>query len=348
MRASPGGGLLGDVLDHDVQAGAGAGVRDAGAHHPRAEHRHPAGGRDLHGGPARAAVDRAQVEEERADHVLGDLAGQQPDQVAGLHEQRGFQVDLGALDRGGQDRLGRRQPVALELLAQRRRVRRELGFQRSRATGSLAVPRLGGVRVRGDPLPRPGQHLRARSRPPRRPARRPARRPGRNCRPVSRTVVRASGRPSIRTVRVTPPAPGSSPRVTSGKADPAARRVERDPVVAGQGDLQAAAERRAVDRRDDRPAEGLQPAQVALDRGEQRGQRGCVGRRRLDHLGQVAAGEERRLGAGDDDPGDHVAVGLEPVDGGGHGCRVRPVHGVRRLPRVVEGERDDAVVGPRS
>ncbi|RAO61295.1 hypothetical protein PSN01_01728 [Micromonospora saelicesensis] len=39
---------------------------------------------------------------------------------------------------------------------------------------------------------------------------------GRIRRPVSSTVVSAPARPSIRTVRVTPPAPGSRPRVTSG------------------------------------------------------------------------------------------------------------------------------------
>ena len=53
--------------------------------------------------------------------------------------------------------------------------------------------------------------------------------------------------------------------MTSGKPSFDLRVVEDDAVVAGQRDLQAAAERRAVDRRDDRQAEGLQPAQLALD-----------------------------------------------------------------------------------
>ena len=48
------------------------------------------------------------------------------------------------------------------------------------------------------------------------------------------------------------------------EADDGLRVVDDDPVVAGQADLQAAAQRRAVDRRDDRLAERLQPAQLRL------------------------------------------------------------------------------------
>ena len=64
--------------------------------------------------------------------------------------------------------------------------------------------------------------------------------------------------PNIRTVRVTPPPPGSRPSVTSGKPTTSALDVGGDAVVARQRDLQAAAERRAVDGGDDRLTEGLQ------------------------------------------------------------------------------------------
>ena len=74
----------------------------------------------------------------------------------------------------------------------------------------------------------------------------------------------------MRTVRVTPPPPGSRPRVTSGRPISIFGVVDRDPVVAGQRDLEAAAERGAVDRGDDRLAERLEPAQVGLDRLERR------------------------------------------------------------------------------
>ena len=50
-----------------------------------------------------------------------------------------------------------------------------------------------------------------------------------------------------------------------GQADDAALDVSGDAVVTRQRDLQTTAERGAVDGGDDRLAEGLQPAQVALD-----------------------------------------------------------------------------------
>ena len=77
--------------------------------------------------------------------------------------------------------------------------------------------------------------------------------------------MKAFWMPNIRTVRATPPPPGSRPRVTSG------RPIWHAPTSAamrwwrGQRDLQAAAERGAVDGGDDRLAERLQPAQVGLD-----------------------------------------------------------------------------------
>jgi hypothetical protein len=53
-----------------------------------------------------AGVDRLQVEEERLDHVLRVLADDQVGQVARLDPRGGVEVDLRALDRGGQDRRG--------------------------------------------------------------------------------------------------------------------------------------------------------------------------------------------------------------------------------------------------
>ena len=48
---------------------------------------------------AAVAVDLLQVEEERLDHVLRDLAGHEVDEVAALDLERGVEVDLRALDR---------------------------------------------------------------------------------------------------------------------------------------------------------------------------------------------------------------------------------------------------------
>src|SRR5205814_7142573 len=54
--------------------------------------------------------------------------------------------------------------------------------------------------------------------------------------------------------------------------------------------------------------------------------------------------EERLLRAGDDDARDRLLLGLEALDGLADRRAVVGVHGVRRLVRVVEDQRDDAVV----
>ena len=128
-----------------------------------------------------------------------------------------------------------------------------------------------------------------------------------------------------------------------GQAELRLRVVQRDPAVAGQRDLEAAAERGAVQRGDDGLAERLEPAQVGLDLGDAGGE---LGRVLVGHLGQqleVAAGEEGVLRRGDDHAGDRVLLGVEPVDA----CRQRRaegvVHRVGALARVVQRQRDDAV-----
>jgi hypothetical protein len=114
-------------------------------------------------------------------------------------------------------------------------------------------------------------------------------------------------------------------------------------VVAGQRDLQATAQRSAVDGGRDRQTEGLQPAQLALDQGHVR-EDGVLGLRRgLDQAAEVATGEEGLLRAGQDDAAEGVLLGLEPVEGLPHRPDVVLVHGVGRRRRVVEGEDDDAV-----
>ncbi len=151
------GGL--DVLEDDVHAGLGAHVGDAGAHHPGAEDA------DLGGLPRldalraeRAGVDRLQVEEERLDHVLRALVGDQLGEVARLDPRGGVEVAARALHRGAEDRAGGGVDGALGLLAQQRRERRQERGQRGGlrvAAGHLVaggVPRvLVGVGVGLDP-----------------------------------------------------------------------------------------------------------------------------------------------------------------------------------------------------
>ena len=120
------GRLERDVLEHDVDAVARADVGDAGAHHPGAEHGHLLRRPRLVAVRARAAgVDRVQVEPERLDHVLRDLALGQVDEVAALDGERGVDVDVRAFDRGAHDVVRRRHRRALELLAQVGRERRQ-------------------------------------------------------------------------------------------------------------------------------------------------------------------------------------------------------------------------------
>ena len=84
--------------------------------------------------------------------------------------------------------------------------------------------------------------------------------------------------------------PAGCPSFTSGR--PKRARLRADAVVAGERDLEAAAERGAVDRGHDR-------LRRALDHVEHRVQAGL--HRRLAELGDVGAGDERAPGADDDD-----------------------------------------------
>ena len=201
-------------------------------------------------GPVAVPVDTLQIEEERLDHVLRHLAGDQVDEVAALDLDRVVEVDLRALNRGGHDVVRSRVVGALELLAQ---VGREGGQVLRQASGSTACRR-GSCTPCGptavlrlwvglDPRLRGGDQLLALRRRARRPGPISLALPGRWRWPWSSACISAFKIPSIRTVRMTPPAPGSRPSCTSGKPSTALRRHRRYAVVAGQADL--AARRRA-------------------------------------------------------------------------------------------------------
>ena len=115
-----------------------------------------------------------------------------------------------------------------------------------------------------------------------------------------------------------------------GQADPG--RLRRDPVVAGQRDLAAAAERHAVERRDNRLV-------ARLDQFDDLRQ-GRLGHR-LAELADVGAADEAAPAADDDDRADLFGdAGMHDgaVQPGPHGCRRR----VDR--RVVDGDDEDAVL----
>src|SRR6266571_4499550 len=113
--------------------------------------------------------------------------------------------------------------------------------------------------------------------------------------------------------------------------------------MAGERDLQAAAERGAVECRDDRLAQRLERALRGLDARDVVEELLKVLVADLDQVAQVASGEERVLRRGDDHAGQRVLLGDEPVDGRGKRAAERPVHGVGALVGIVHGQRDDAV-----
>jgi hypothetical protein len=123
--------------------------------------------------------------------------------------------------------------------------------------------------------------------------------------------------------------------------------VGNDPVMAGERDLQPAAERRPVDRGHHRDAERFQDPELALDLLDRLEQlRGVLGTG-LGDQPQVATGEEGLFRAGDHDAHQRVLLRLQPLDRRGHRAQVELVHRVRRRVRVVHRQRDDPVVlGP--
>ena len=119
--------------------------------------------------------------------------------------------------------------------------------------------------------------------------------------------------------------------------------VEGDPIVAGQGQLKAAAESRAIERGGHGHAPRLQLAKACLERfgvGKQFGRIGG-GVQAL----QVAARHKRLLGRGDNDPREGASrlVGRQLAQRFGQGTAEFTVNHIGRPPRHVEGQRDDIV-----
>ena len=298
---------------------------------------------------AAVAVDLLQVEEERLDHVLRHLAGDEVHEVAALDLQRVVEVDLGALDRGGHDVVRGGVVGALELLAQVGRERRQVLSQRrrrrcpARDLVALHVPWLDRLGIGLDPRARGRDQVVTR-----------------RDDLVDHAELQRLGGPQALALQqqrhqrvddaehphAAHDAAGAREQAELhlGEADDRLGVVDDHAVVAGQADLQAAAERRPVDRRHHRLAERLQAAQQRLAVADEPGHLLGVVLRGLAQVVQVAAGEERVLRGGDDHARDLVLGGLEAVDRRGHRRGVGRVHRVGGLLRVIEREQDDAVV----
>ena len=128
-----------------------------------------------------------------------------------------------------------------------------------------------------------------------------------------------------------------------GQADLAALGVECDAVVAGQGDLEPAAEGSAVDRCRDRLAEGLEAIERRLDAGDLLLEALGIGRGRLDDHVEVGSSEEGLLRAGEHDSRDVVLLLLETVQGLLEVVDEGVVEGVGAAARVIHREGDDVV-----
>jgi hypothetical protein len=141
-----------------------------------------------------------------------------------------------------------------------------------------------------------------------------------------------------------PAATGQQAERHLGQSVDHAGSVEPDPVMAGQPDLQAAAEGGAVHRCDHRAAERLEPAELLLDVHGVLHDGTGVGLCGLAHRVEVAAREERLLRRRDDHAGDVLLVGDERVDTRTHRRDVPLVHRVGAAAGVVEGDDDDPVL----
>ncbi len=119
--------------------------------------------------------------------------------------------------------------------------------------------------------------------------------------------------------------------------------VDGHAVMAGQGDFQTTAQRGAVERRNDRLAQGFDDTQLALDLCHP-GQKALgVFLFGFQQVTQVAAGKEGFLRGGDDDTGDVVLFLFQTLDHGRHGTAIQLVHGVGGLVRIIQRQRHDVV-----
>ena len=293
--------LRGRVDQHDVHARPRRDVRDARAHHSGAEH---AELRDLavrHAlGSADELVGEALVDEHRAHQVARDRPRQQCREVLALDREPEVDRQLRALVDRRQDRERRREVPLGAARGQRRAGHEHLCGARVHRTGpsrhpeALAIPRGQRLAAAEDPAPRTRddlglrghlvhesflQRLRRRHRPALGQELEPLHHPDQ-----ARHALRAAGA-------------GQQPDRDLGLTDGGLRVVGDHAVVARKRDLEAAAQRDAVDRR----REGLA---AGLDAPEQPGQRrdaiagldqrdaAIVG---VDHVLDVGAGHERGL-----------------------------------------------------
>ena len=360
------GGRLVAVDQHDVEAGLHRDGGDARAHQAGAEDAEPPVLLLRHAlRPARELVGLLQAEEQRADHALGDRIAQQRHEIARLDLERGVERQLQALVDAAHDRLGRR--IDAVGLAGDHRVAADEGLHAGR-TPHLAsrearrleagpVPRLHGARVDGlGALSGIGRHdglLGLRGQP----------RLGAGEQFVGRhdlmdqahafggldrqVLALEQDRRGVHHADQARDALGAAAarqqaELDLGLADPGPRVGRGDAVVAGERDLEAAAQRGAVDRRHDRLTAGLLVAEQPLQLAELLGELGRIrGVGVQEHL-EIGAGDEIGLSGGDDDAL-HLVVLERRLERPGIGRDRALVQHVHGAVRHVPGDGGDAV-----
>ena len=357
MRLALVGALLVAVDQHDVEAGLRADRGDAGAHEARAEDADLLDLRLRHvRRPPRALVELLHRDEQRADHRRRLRRAQDLGEIARLHGERAIHRQLQALVHHLQD--GARGRIVVVGLAAvdrvRRRERHHAGpriDRPARQAEAVDVPRRLGLAVGLDPVLGGLDEIGGRHHGIDELHRLGAVEP--ELVALEQELQRVGGRHHARDALGAAGA-GKQADLDLGQADAGLVVVGGDALVAGEAELEAAAERGAVDGGDERLAAGLD-APVELRQlaalGEQHRRRGLLAlalgqvaeraRQRFQQR-QVGAGAERLLARGDDRALDR-GVGRDLLDDRGQFLDRREIDDVHRAPRHVPGDERDAV-----
>ncbi len=357
MRLALVGARLVAVDQHHVEPRLRGHVGDAGAHEAGADDADRLQLRGRHRlRPARALVELLHRDEQRADHGGGLRRAQDAREPARFHPQRQIERQLQALVHHLHDRARGRIVVVgfapVDRVRGRERHHAGLGPDRpARQAEALLVPRRLRSAAGLDPRLRARDEI-----------------AGRHHRvddlehlglrhavlvALEQKLQRVGGRHHARDALGAAGAREQSD-LHLGQAQPRAFVVGGDAVMAGETQLEPAAERRAVDRRHPRLAARLQPPAehrpfAALLEQERRGRLlaarfcrlGIVAAVDLQH-GEVGAGAERVLAGGDDRTLDG-GVARDGLDDGGEFLRYLAVDDVHRAPGRVPGDERDAV-----
>ena len=332
-----------DIHQYAFDAAAGARRGDPAAHHAGAENADLADLRFRHAGRPRLQLARlGHLEKAGADHRLGHRMADHLDEIFTLDPEADIDVALAALVDAGQDRLDRGvvAEAALPPHGVGGREKLQAGRALHVAAGqpeALAVPGLGRVGVVQRPAFRGVEQFVRRHD---RVDQAEFRRLGDRVLAAVEQHLEAGLQPEHARDALGAAAARQYAEADFRQADARLRIVRRDPVMAAQRGLVAAAERMAVDRRDEGLAAGLHRPADPVEH-QELGQQG-LDAQILEEAVDIGAGDEIVLGRGDDDAL-HRVVGDDPFDLGPEAGYRGLVHHVDRTVRDVPCDDRDAV-----